>query len=137
MREYIPIDVKIMKKSTKITALAAGAALVAIGICIRSIYTAVAGVLILAAMALNKKIAVTERGVEITYDLGVFKHIDLWSFDEIREIHRELSPDKDKYALHVLKDVMSRRLVFRISDAEEVIGMALEKNPSIHVADVD
>ena len=57
--------------------------------------------------------------------------------EEIQEIHKELSPDKKKYALHIMRDVMSRRLVFYIPDAEEVIGLALEKNPAIHVADVD
>ena len=36
-----------------------------------------------------------------------------------------------------MKDVMSRRLVYSISDADKVIELALEKNPNIHVADVD
>ena len=137
MREFVPIDTKVMKKSTRIVALIAGAVCTALGIYISSWYTVLVGVLILSAMALNKKTAVTERGIEITYDMGLFKRVDLWSFDDIREIHKELSPDRSKYALHMLKDVMSRRLVFSISDAEKVIELALEKNPDIHVADVD
>ena len=137
MREYIPIDAKPMKKSTKIAALTAGIICVAVSIYIKSIYTALVGIIILAAMVLNKKIAVTERGIEITYDMVLFGRTDLWSFDEIQEIHKELSPDRKKYALHILKDVMSRRLVFLISDAEKVIELALEKKPAIHVSDVD
>ena len=136
-REYVPLDVKVMKKSTRITALIAGVGLLVMGVVIRSVYTSLVGALLLAAMALNKKTAVTERGIEITYDIGVFKRVDLWRFEEIQEIHKELSPDKKKYALHIMRDVMSRRLVFYIPDAEEVIGLALEKNPAIHVADVD
>lgn len=137
MREFIPIDTKPMKKSTKIAALIAGIGCLALSIYIKSIYTAIVGALILAAMILSKKIAVTERGIEITYDMVLFSRVDLWSFEEIQEIHKELSPDRKKYALHMLKDVMSRRLVFTISDAQKVIDLALEKNPSIHVADVD
>lgn len=137
MREYIPIDVKVLKKSTKVVAIALGVLCLIFGVYFRSVYAFVVGVFILAAMVLNKKTAVTENGVEVTYDMILFKRVDLWSFAEIKEIHRELSPDGKKYALHVMKDIMSKRLVFSIPDAEKVIALALEKNPKIHVADVD
>lgn len=137
MREYIPIDVKIIRKSTKVVAMALGVLCLVAGVYFQSIYAIVVGVFILAAMVLNKKTAVTERGIEVTYDMVLFKRVDLWSFEEIREIHKELSPDGRKYALHMMKDIMSKRLVFPITEAEKVIALAVEKNPKIHVAYVD
>ena len=102
MREYIPIDVKIIRKSTKVVAMALGVLCLVAGVYFQSIYAIVVGVFILAAMVLNKKTAVTERGIEVTYDMVLFKRVDLWSFEEIREIHKELSPDGRKYALHMM-----------------------------------
>ena len=137
MREYIPIDVKIIRKSTKVVAMALGVLCLVAGVYFQSIYAIVVGVFILAAMVLNKKTAVTERGIEVTYDMVLFKRVDLWSFEEIREIHKELSPDGRKYALHMMKDIMSKRLVFPIKKEKKVIALAVEKNPKIHVAYVD
>lgn len=55
MREYIPIDVKIIRKSTKVVAIALGVLCLVAGVYFQSIYAIVVGVFILAAMVLNKK----------------------------------------------------------------------------------
>ena len=137
MREYIAIDDKALRKSTRIAAVAAGIALIILAVGIRSLYTGLVGAVILAAMMLNKKTAMTEEGLVVTYDVVFYKYYEKWGFDEIKEIHKALSPDGRRYALHIMKDVMSRRLVYSVTDAEKVIDLALEKNPNIHVADVD
>lgn len=137
MREYIAIDDKALRKSTRIAAVAAGIALIILAVGIRSLYTGLVGAVLLAAMMLNKKTAMTEEGLVVTYDVVFYKYYEKWGFDEIKEIHKELSPDGRRYALHIMKDVMSRRLVYSVTDAEKVIDLALEKNPNIHVADVD
>ena len=137
MREYIAIDDKALRKSTRIAAVAAGIALIILAVGIRSLYTGLVGAVKLAAMMLNKKTAMTEEGLVVTYDVVFYKYYEKWGFDEIKEIHKELSPDGRRYALHIMKDVMSRRLVYSVTDAEKVIDLALEKNPNIHVADVD
>ena len=137
MREYIVIDHKKMKKSTRIAAVVAGFALIAAGIYMKMIYTAVVGLVILLAVMLQKTISVTEEGVQVTYDAVFCKYRELWRFGEITELHRELSPDRRQCALHFMKDVMSRRLVFSVEDGDEVIGMALEKKEKIHFDEVD
>lgn len=48
-----------------------------------------------------------------------------------------LSPDGTKMALHVMKDIMSRKLIYSLSEYKDVIDLALEMNPEIHVSDVD
>lgn len=137
MREYISIDSKALKMSTRIAALAAGFGLILLGIVIQSLYTALVGAVFLAAMMLNKKTAMTEEGLVVTYDVVFCKYREVWTYDEIQEIHKELSPDGRQYALHVMKDVMSRRMLYPIPEAKEVVALAQEKNPKIHVADVD
>ena len=89
---------------------------IALAVYIKSAYAAIVGALILLSMVLSKRTAVTEKGIEVTYDMVLFKRIDLWSFDEIKEIHKELSPAGTRYALHMMKDIMSKRLVFPIKE---------------------
>lgn len=137
MREYIAIDDKALRKSTRIAAVGGGIALIVLAVIIRSLYTGLVGAVLLAAMMLNKKVAMTEEGLVVTYDVVFYKYCEKWGFDEIKEIHKELSPDGRRYALHIMKDVMSRRLVYSIPDTEKVIELAMEKNPNIHVANVD
>ena len=111
MREYISADAKPMKKSTRITAIIAGFGFILIGIFIWSIYSVLIGVVLLAAMCLNKQIAMDEEGLLVTYDVVVYKYYERWTYDQIQEIHKELAPDGKRYALHVMKDIMSRRLI--------------------------
>lgn len=137
MREYISEENKPMKKSTRVVALIAGAGLVALGVYIWSIYTVLVGAVILLAMALNKKTALTDEGLVVTYDVVLYKYREVWPYEDIQEIHKELSKDRTKYALHVMKDVMSRRLIYPVRQTDEVIEFVLEHNPKIHIADVD
>lgn len=137
MREYISGDAKPMKKSTRVTAIIAGFGFIVTGIFIWSIYSIAIGVILLAAMCLNKQTAMTEEGLVVTYDVVFYKYYERWAYDEIQEIHKELAPDGKRYALHVMKDVMSRRLIYSYDDMEKVIKLALEHNPNIHIADVD
>ena len=111
--------------------------MIVLAIFIRSIHAAFIGIVILLAMVLQKEIAMTEDGLEVNYDMIVYQYKELWPYEEIEDIHKELSPDGTKMALHVMKDVMSRKLIYDLPVYEEVIALALEKNPKIHVADVD
>ena len=137
MREYIAINDKEPKKSTKIIAIIGGIALIIVAIIIRSLYTGLVGAVLFAAMMLSKQTAITEEGLVVTYNVIFYKYLEKWTFEEIKEIHKEISPDGRRYALHIMKDVMSRRLVYSVADANKVIELALEKNPNIHVANVD
>ena len=137
MRKYVSYDRKALRKSTRIAAVVAGIFMIVLAIFIRSIHAAFIGIVILLAMVLQKEIAMTEDGLEVNYDMIVYQYKELWPYEEIEDIHKELSPDGTKMALHVMKDVMSRKLIYDLPVYEEVIALALEKNPKIHVADVD
>lgn len=137
MKEFISMDTRETKKSTRIAAIAAGLFFLALGIIRPSIYAAMIGLVMLAAMMLSKKTAVTEEGVVVTYDAIVYKYVETWAWEEIQEIHKELSPEGTKYALHFMKDIMSKRLVYSIGDAKKVLEFAQEMNPKIHIGNVN
>lgn len=126
-----------MKESTRLIALALGVLCLGYGIYAKSFYSIIVGALVALAMMMKKEIAVTEDGVQITYEIFFVKRVDLWKFEDIREIHKEPSPDGREMALHVMKEVMSRKLIFPMSVYRDVIALAQEKNPKIHVANVN
>ena len=137
MREFISTDTRKTKKSTRIAAIAAGLFFILLGIIRPSIYAGMIGLVMLAAMMLRKKTAVTEEGIVVTYDAIVYKYVETWAWEEIQEIHKELSPEATKYALHFMKDIMSKRLVYSLRDAQKVLELAQESNPKIHIGNVN
>ena len=137
MRKYVSYDRKALRKSTRIAAIVAGIFMIGLAVYIKSWHAAFIGIVILLAMVLQKEISMTEEGLEVNYDMVVYQYRELWPYDHIEDIHKELSPDGTKMALHVMKDVMSRKLIYDLDVYKDVIALALEKNPKIHVADVD
>ena len=137
MRKYVSYDRKALKKSTRIAAIVAGIFMIGLAVYIKSWHAAFIGIVILLAMVLQKEISMTEEGLEVNYDMVVYQYRELWPYDQIEDIHKELSPDGSKMALHVMKDVMSRKLIYDLDVYKDVIELALEKNPKIHVADID
>lgn len=137
MRKYVSYDRKALKKSTRIAAIVAGLFMIGLAVYIKSWHAAFIGIVLLLAMCLQKEISMTEEGLEVNYDMVVYQYKELWPYAEIEDIHKELSPDGTKMALHVMKDVMSRKLIYDLPVYKEVIELALEKNPKIHVADID
>lgn len=137
MRKYVSYDRKALRKSTRIAAIIAGIFMIGFAVYIRSWHAAFIGIVILLAMVLQKEISMTEEGLEVNYDMVVYQYKELWPYDQIEDIHKELSPDGTKMALHVMKDVMSRKLIYDLDVYKDVIALALEKNPKIHVADID
>lgn len=137
MRKYVSEDRRALRKSSRILAIIAGFGLLGLAIYIQSIHAGFIGAVLLLVMILQKEIAMTENGLEVTYDMVVYQYKELWTYEEIQEIHRELSPDGKKMALHVMKDVMSRKLIYSIPESRLVIELAQEKNPKIHVSNVD
>lgn len=136
-REYISRDAKAPNPTTRLIGLAVGFILIALSIIRKSIYSTMIGVVLIAALAMVKVIKMDEEGLVTTYDIAFIKRKDIWRYDEIEEIHKELSPNGREMALHVRKGIMSKRLIYPVETYRSVIDLALEKNPDIHVAYVD
>lgn len=132
MNEYTAYDDRQMKVSTRIAAVIAGIALVGASIIIQSIYTGIVGAIILLATSMSKTTVVNDKGLLVTYKFLLFRHEDLWSFDNISDMHKELAEDRQFTIIHFGKGVMAKRIIFYRDDAEKVIKLALEKNSKIH-----
>ena len=137
MKEYISLDTRQLRKSTRIAAIVAGVLFIGLGIIRPSIYAGLIGAVIIAAMLLHKETVVCKEGIVVRYDAVLYKYREVWPWEEIEEIHKELSPDCKQYGLHFMKDIMSKKLVFPISEAKEVLEFAKEMNPEIHIGNVN
>jgi len=136
-REYISRDSKAPNPLTRTIGLIAGMILVVYGVLRFSWYSAIIGGMLLLALVMVKKIAMNEVGLVTSYNILGIKREEIWAYEDIQEIHKEVSPDGKEMALHVMKDIMSKRLIYPIESYQKVIDLALEKNPKIHVAYID
>lgn len=137
MREYKVINQHELKQSTRIYALIGGIALILLGIYILSIYTALVGVIIILAVIYKKEIFFNEDGYLTAYDFILFRHKNLWSYDDISDLHREPAPDGEHMGILVQKGMAFKRAVLPMKDVEDVLSLAKEKNPKIHIGDVN
>ena len=80
-------DDKALRKSTRVAAVIAGIALIALSICSSVKYSAIIGVVLLLAVVFGKETYATEEGISVEYDFFVFKHVIHWGFEEITDIH--------------------------------------------------
>ena len=111
MRKYISEDRRALRKSTRIVAIIAGIGMIVLAVFIQSLHTGLVGAVLLLAMALQKEIAMTEEGLVVSYDMVVYQYKEMWTYEEIKEIHKELSPDGTKMALHVNEKRMDYYIV--------------------------
>ena len=74
MKEYISVDTKQMRKSTRIAAIAAGLFFIGLGIIRPSIYAGLIGAVIIAAMLLSKETVVCEEGIVVRYDAILYQY---------------------------------------------------------------
>ena len=129
-------DDKALRKSTRVAAVIAGIALIALSICSSVKYSAIIGDVLLLAVVFGKETYATEEGISVEYDFFVFKHVIHWGFEEITDIH--LEGKRGSYqGMHFLKDVMTRRLLFSRDEVDQVLQMAKSRNSAIHVENID
>lgn len=130
-------DDRALKKSTRVAAMAAGIVLIALGIFSSVKYSAIIGIVLLLAVIIGKETYATEEGISVEYDFIVFKHVVQWDFVEITDIHLEKGKNTPYQGMHFLKDVMTRRLLFRREEVCQVLEMAQNRNSAVHVEDIN
>lgn len=129
-------DDRALRKSTRIAAMIAGIGLIALSVFPSVRYSALIGIVLLLAVIIGKETYVTEDGISVEYDFLLFKHVIRWDFTEITDIHLETVKGAHQ-AMHFLKGVMSRRLLFSRNEASQVLQMAKDHNSAIHIEDID
>ena len=95
------------------------------------------GVLMGLAMIMEQREMVTNRGLEVFYDLRVFDYTDLWPWEEMTSLHREDQGHPTLVALHFGKGITTRRYAFTKADAQAIMNLARERNPKMSVGDAD
>lgn len=136
-QKIFPIDTKKLTIAGKFLAICGGVLFIIIGIAVKQWYSVAAGMAIVPAVMMGKDVYIDQDGIKTRFNLILLSKEDNWYFKEIKEIHTEFSPNYDKCALHFMKEIMSKRLVFSINDYQAVLDMALRKNPKIHVSSVN
>ena len=136
-KEFISKDSKAPSNLTKMIGVFMGAILIVYGILRLQYYAIAIGAILMLALCMEKKIAIDENGLTVSYSILFINKKDIWPMEEIEEIHKELSPDGKEMALHVMRGIMSKRLIYPLNSYQDVIDFILEKNPNIHVAYID
>ncbi len=137
MKTYKASTGRELSRTTEILCMVFGAALVILGIVQRSIYAAAIGIVLLAAGAMTKSVTVSEEGIVTEYRFLVRTKREVWGWDEIKDIFCEYSSKHPgKVGIHFTKEsLMARRLFFQRNLKDEIIELALSKNPNITVED--
>ena len=122
-------------RTTDIACMIVGVALIALSLWQRQIYAAVVGFVLLAAGMMAKDVYVSEEGIITEYKFLARHRLEVWKWDEIYDIFCEYSPkDPGKVGIHFTKpNMMAKRLFFPRGQKDEVIDLALAKNPNIKV----
>lgn len=136
-KEFISKDSKAPSNLTKMIGVFMGAILIVYGILRLQYYAIAIGAILMLALCMEKKIAIDENGLTVSYSILFINKKDIWPMEEIEEIHKELSPDGKEMALHVMRGIMSKRLIYPMATYQEVIDFILEKNPNVHVGYIE
>ncbi|MFV0517969.1 MAG: hypothetical protein ACK5MV_11290 [Aminipila sp.] len=95
------------------------------------------GVIMILATFSDRKHVISEEGVDILYTVCGVQFHNMWNWDEINTIHIDSIKSRPNVALHIGKDVISRRFIFSQQDADEAIAIAGTMNSKIYVAEVN
>lgn len=95
------------------------------------------GLIMALALMLDQREMVTNRGLEVYYDVRIFDYTDVWTWEEMTSLHREDQGHPTLVALHFGKGLNTRRYCFTKADAENIMALAKRRNPAMSVGDAD
>ena len=130
---YLPRELKPRKPYIVYSCWAMVALLLVGGIFTRFKIALIFGVLYSLTLLTKKDVAVTERGLEIFYQMRITTNYNFWPWAEINAIVVEDRNHPDLIALHFGRGNASKRFFFTRKDTQEILILAREKNPSIPV----
>ena len=90
--------------------------------------------LVLLACFFSKEHLVTPEGVDIQRTLFGRTSHDLWTWEEVTAIRIDRKKVMPNVILHISRDVVVRPFTFTPQDAQAVLDLARERNPSIQVS---
>ena len=91
------------------------------------------GVLYALTLLSQKDVAVTQRGLEIFYQMKITTNYNFWPWAEINAIVVEDRNHPELIALHFGRGDASKRFFFTRPDTEKILVLAREKHPGVPV----
>ena len=91
------------------------------------------GVLYSLTLLTKKDVAVTERGLEIFYQMRITTNYNFWPWAEINAIVVEDRNHPELIALHIGRGSASKRFFFTRPDTEKILVLAREKHPGVPI----
>lgn len=88
------------------------------------------------ALAMEKSVAVTQRGLEVFHDMRVTTNYELWPWTDIFAVTHEPDPkDASRTVVYFSKGDRTRHFSFDRADAEKILRLAKERNPQVKLYD--
>ena len=130
---YIPRELKPRKPYVIYACWAMVVLLLIGGIFTRFKIALVFGALYAITLLSKKDAAVTERGLEIFYQMKITTNYNFWPWEEINAIVVEDRNHPELIALHFGRGNASKRFFFTRPDTQNILILAKQKNPGIPV----
>ncbi len=87
------------------------------------------------ALLMDKQVAVTERGLEMYYQMKVTQHYELVKWQDMVSLIYEDKKHPELVALYFGLPGKAKRVYFTREDAKAIMALAKRKNPSLIVDD--
>ena len=133
---YTPRELKPRKAYVTYTCWAMVILLLIGGIFTRWKIALIFGALYALTLLTQKDVAVTERGLELFYQMRITTNYDFWSWDEINAIVVEDRNHPQLIALHFGRGNASKRFFFTRPDTEKILVLVREKHPGVPIRQV-
>ncbi len=95
------------------------------------------GIIMILATFSDRKHVISEEGVDILYTVCGIQFHNMWEWNEINTIHTDSIKSRPNVELHIGKDVVSRRFILSVDDADQAIELAGRMNSKIYIAEVN
>ena len=95
------------------------------------------GTLYILVLIMRKDVVVTDRGLEIYYQMRITTHYDFWPWEEMAAVIREDRKHPELVALHFGRRNSSKQFFFTRKDSDAIMAMARKKNGKTLVRDAD
>lgn len=130
---YTPRELKPRKPYVTYTCWAMVVFLLVGGLFTRFKIALVFGALYTLTLLTKKDVAVTERGLEIFYQMKITTNYNFWPWAEINAIVVEDRNHPELIALHFGRGNASKRFFFTRQDTQNILILAREKHPGVPV----
>lgn len=130
---YTPRELKPRKAYVTCACWAMVVILLVGGIFTRFKIALIFGALYALTLLTKKDAAVTERGLEIYYQMRITTNYNFWPWEEINAIVVEDRNHPELIALHFGRGNASKRFFFTRTDTQNILILAREKHPGVPV----